>query len=114
MNRPAITDTAGIADATRRNGSVDYYFDDIPGDFIAWRRRIRQAATKAGRRVSVHRIGPLVLIYDPDHLPTVAQKAPAVRAVTAKILGDEPDVVYDEELHRRHRARMRIVRDDEP
>ncbi len=114
MDRPPIMDAARIVEVTRQHGSIDYPAWSIPGDFTTWRRRIRQAAAEAGRRVSVRRFDELVLVYDPDYIPTDEQHAADVHAIISSLLTDEPKVSYDEELHRRRRARLKVVRDEHP
>ena len=49
--QPPLTDYRAIIDAVRRSGSVHYLKDLVPGDFIAWRRRVRQFARAAGLRI---------------------------------------------------------------
>lgn len=111
MGRLSISDCRGIVDAARRDGSVHFALASVPGDFVAWRRQVRQRACAEGVSISVIRASGLVAVVSRDWESTEAEDA-AVADVLDAVLTGQP-ISYDEALHRRRRGRLRLVDRDQ-
>ena len=109
--RPPVHDTVGIVDEVRRHGSVHYPIESVPGDFILWRRKIREEAKRTGMRVSVIRSSGLVLVHNPDHEETDEEMQASADVMGGLLTGEH--VTYEEALRKRARQRLRLVRNDE-
>lgn len=116
--RPPVSDTIGIAEFVQSRGSVDYPLEAVPGDFVLWRRKIRDEAKRLDIQVSVIRSGDIVLVHNPDHEPS-QDELRATMAVMGSLASDllaasdQPPaaLTFDEALHREQRARLRVVSD---
>jgi hypothetical protein len=107
MSRPAITDFGGIVDAARRDGSVHFPVESVPGEFVAWRRRVRQRARGDGLSISVIRAGGLVVVENREWEPSEAEGSAVADVIQGVLTGDR--VTYDDALHRRRRERLRLT-----
>ncbi|WAX58546.1 hypothetical protein M6B22_07215 [Jatrophihabitans cynanchi] len=107
MSRPAITDFGGIVDAARRDGSVHFPVESVPGDFVAWRRRVRQRARADALSISVIRAGGLVVVENREWESSDAEDSAVADVIAGVVTGDR--VTYDEALYRRRRERLRLT-----
>jgi hypothetical protein len=105
--QPSVTDYRAIIDAVRRHGSVHYPKDAVPGDFVVWRRRLRQVARLADVRISVIRGSDYVLIENPDFEVSEEDRLATTDVIEARILGG--DLTVDQAAHARRRQRLRVV-----
>lgn len=118
LPRPSVSDTVRIAEFIRLRGSVDYPLEAVPGDFTVWRRKIRQEAKRLRVRVSVLRCGDVVVLHNPDYEPSTEElraTMDVMASLSSDLLGPldqaPSDLTFDEALHARRRARLRIVSD---
>lgn len=118
MPRPSVSDTIGIAEFIRLRGSVDYPLEAVPGDFVIWRRKIRQEAKGLRIRVSVIRSGDIVVVHNPDHEPSQDELRATMEVMgflTSDLLGPSDrapvNLTFDDALHAQRRARLRVVQD---
>lgn len=116
--RPSVSDIIGIAEFIRVRGSVDYPLEAVPGDFVLWRRKIRQEVKRLGIRVSVVRSGDIVLILNPDHEPShdeLRATMSVMGSLASDLLGPSDqspaNLTFDDALRREQRARLRVVKD---
>lgn len=107
VSQPGVIDFGGIVDAARRDGSVHFPLVSVPGDFVAWRRRLRQCARANGLSISVIRVSGIVVIENRDWEPSEAEGS-AVTDVLDGVLTGTP-VSYVDALHRRRREQLRLV-----
>jgi hypothetical protein len=113
--RPPVSDTTAIVNYVRNRGSVDYPLESVPGEFVVWRRRLRLEAKDLGMRVSVRRLTGLLVVLNPDHVPSEDEKRAlmdVMNALSAQMLGseDSPVPTFEQALERRRRQRLRVVR----
>ena len=80
--QPPVTDHRAITDAVRRSGSVHYPEDVVRGDFVVWRRCVRQFARAADLRISVTRSREYVIVESVD-----VQSSADDRRATADVVG---------------------------
>lgn len=109
----APTDIPGVIDQLVRTGAAVFPLSAIPGDFVEWRRRVRQAARARELRVSITRSAEMFVLVDnldyevpDDHRHALAD------VIGARLTGQE--LRYDDALYARRRARLRIVRNVTP
>lgn len=107
MSQPGVIDFGGIVDAARRDGSVHFPLISVPGDFVAWRSRLRQRARANGLSISVIRVRGIVLIENRDWEPSEVEGS-VVADVLDGVLTGTP-VSYVDALHRRRRERLRLI-----
>lgn len=107
VNQPAITDIRGIIDAVRGRGSVHYPKTAVPGDFVEWRRRIRQQARAADLSISLTRSRHHVIVENRDWLPSADEDLATADVVDGVLTGKS--VSFEEALKARRRQRLRLV-----
>lgn len=112
MSEPHPTDIGGVVDAVRRTGSVHFLLDRVPGDFESWRRALRRRARAEQLRVSVRRVAQFVIIENADYEVSVDDTGALADVIGGRVEGR--DVGFDEALHARRRARLRLVTGSEP
>ena len=97
----------GIVDAARRDGSVHFPVESVPGEFVAWRRRVRQRARGDGLSISVIRAGGFVVVENREWERSEAEGSAVADVIQGVLTGDR--VTYDDALHRRRRERLRLT-----
>ncbi|HEU5006819.1 MAG TPA: hypothetical protein VFT67_07600 [Jatrophihabitantaceae bacterium] len=112
MREPHPTDIAGLVDVVRRAGSVHFLLDRVPGDFDSWRRVVRRQARAEQLRVSIRRVAEFVTIENLDYEVSADDMDALADVIGGRI--ECRDVGFDEALHARRRARLRLVTGSEP
>lgn len=112
MSEPHPTDIGGVVDAVRRTDSVHFLLDRVPGDFESWRRALRRRARAEQLRVSIRRVSQFVIIENLDHEVSADDMDALADVIGGRIEGR--DVEFDEALHARRRARLRLITESEP
>lgn len=110
MTSPDPQDVAAVIARVRSDGSVMWSSGAMPGDFLAWRRRVRSAARQAGLRISVRRLNEIVFVEHLDHVVTDDQHSALTKVVGAQIEGQQ--ITWHEALHQAGRDRIRAVPDE--
>jgi hypothetical protein len=111
VRQPPVADIRAVLDVVRRAGSVHYRKSEMPGDFLAWRRRVRQQARAEELSISVIRTADFVVVENRDWQPSGDDDL-AVADVIEGVLTGNP-IQFDEALQRRRRQRLRTVADHE-
>ena len=111
VEQPPVTDYGAIIDVVRRRGSVHYVKDVVPGEFNAWRRRVRQAARVGDLRISVTRSRDYVIVENLDY--EVSDEDSLATSDVIGALLDGQDLLFEEAVRARRRQRLRVVRPDE-
>lgn len=96
-----------IVDFVRSRGSVHYAKAAVPGEFAAWRRKIREAARAGGLSVSIIRTNDFVVIESGDYEVSVDEDLATADVIDAAIAGRALSFV--DALHARRRERLRVV-----
>lgn len=112
MREPHPTDIDRVVDVVRRTGSVHFLLDRVPGDFDSWRRAVRRQARAEQLRVSIRRVAEFVIIENLDYEVSADDMDALADVIGGRIEGR--DVGFDEALHARRRARLRLVTGSEP
>jgi hypothetical protein len=107
MPYPLITDIAGIIGALRREGCVFWPLCELPEDFAAWRREVRQAAKAADLRISVRRGERYFLVEHLDHELTEDEQLVMTDVMDATSRGRS--LSFETALKARARQRLRVV-----
>jgi hypothetical protein len=101
--QPPVTDDHAIIDAVRRHGSVHYPTVAVPGEFTAWRRRLRQVARTADVTCSVD----YVLVEGRDYQISEEDTDTTTDVIEAHLLGQQ--LTFEQALRARRRQRMRLA-----
>ena len=107
VDRPPVTDSRRIVDFVRSRGSVHYAKAAVPGEFAAWRRKIREAARAGGLSVSIIRTNDFVVIESRDYEVSADEDLATADVIDAAIAGRALSFV--DALHARRRQRLRVV-----
>ena len=107
MDQPAVTDYRRIIDVVRSRGSVHYPKVEIPGEFTGWRRGVRRAARAGDVSIGVIRTNDFVLVENRDYQVSEDDDLATADVIDARLTGRV--LSYDDALHRRRRARLRVV-----
>jgi hypothetical protein len=105
--QPPVTDHRAIIDVVRRHGSVHYPPSAVPGEFILWRRQVRQVARLAGIRISVTRGVDFVLVENCDYEVSEEDSLATTDVIGAHILGR--DLSFDDAVYARRRTRLQLA-----
>jgi hypothetical protein len=111
MSEPHPTDIGGVVDAVRRTGSVHFELERVPGDFDSWRRAVRRRARAEQVRVSIRRVAQFVIIENADYEVSADDMGALADVIGGRIEGRK--VEFDEALHARRRARLRLITESE-
>jgi hypothetical protein len=106
--RPPVTDYRRIVDFVRSRGSVHYAKTAVPGEFAAWRRKIREAARAGDLSVSVIRTNDFVVIESRDYQVSADEDLATADVIDAALAGKALSFV--DALHARRRERLRVAR----
>jgi len=107
VRQPPVTDFRAIVDAVRTTGSVHYPKSSVPTEFVAWRRRVRQAARATGLSISVTRTAGFVVIENRDYEISDDEELATADAFQGFMAG--PRVTYEGALHACRGQRMSLV-----
>ena len=106
------SDVPGVVDQLVHKGAAVFSLSAIPGDFMEWRRRVRQAARARELRVSITRSdGMFVLVDNLDYEVPDDQRNALADVIGARLAGQQ--VSYEDALYARRRSRLRLVRDSD-
>lgn len=111
MSVPDPHNVGGVIDLVRRAGSVHLLLDHVPGDLNTWRRTVRRQARAEQLRISIRRVASFVVIENLDY-----EVSSDSLSALADVLGGRLEgrvIEFDEALHARRRARLRLVADSE-
>jgi hypothetical protein len=103
-----MTDFGAIVDAVRTTGALHYSRSSVPTEFVAWRRRLRQAAQVAGLSIRVVRTTDYVVVESRDYEISEDEEGATADVIGGFMVGHR--VTYDDALYARRRQRMSVVR----
>jgi hypothetical protein len=106
-----VGDVIGIIDCIRTGASVEYPVAALPDGLLEWRRRVQAGASRAGVKVAFRTFGTdMVTVFDPDYEPSADELAAIADVMAADVDGHL--LSYEDALHARRRARLRVVREE--
>jgi hypothetical protein len=84
----------------------------VPGEFVSWRRSLRQAAKAIDLRISVIRASGLVVVVYPDHEESEDERHAMADVIDAVYRGEK--LTHEDAVRRRGRQRLTAVNDPQP